>query len=264
MGIKISAEQMHGVSSLFWRRAKQHTPSDLDLTASYRTIRSNFGYLNPEGLAGVKGLSVSLSIDPDESQEQKRYVMPRQVAMVPQMRYSAQAHLIGSINGVLLKRFPYLNLRGLAMVKGISTQMRVKTPGGIFNYRYTTYLIDHEDSVSGRCIKGIVNMQQNMDSGNVECTDVFPDLPRGNGMGMTLLALILLRGNIYAGKKILLTYVSDDSIKMVKHMEDFEPHIRINADGENMDVQLTIPKLSRSEVSAVELYWERILHLRSE
>jgi len=162
------------------------------------------------------------------------------------------------VSNALLPRFPFLNLAGLAHVKGLALKMdRWKTPHdpGLFAHDFMVYHKEHEDQ-SGKILffkkKGIADLL---------CTSIYPDLPRVGNLGVTLFTLMLLRGNTFAGKITRISRVNVHSIKMAKKMQGFDPRIDPWPDELHTDCVLKVPRLTPKQVSAVEWYWRRILHM---
>lgn len=184
------------VSSMLWRSAKKHTPSNMDLAASCRTIRTSFGYLNPEGLAGVRGLSVSLALDPNEGAE--------------------------------------------------------RTEAFFFK-------VCHGD---GSSYPGYIGFAFDPATERLYCDILFPNLPSGKGLGLTLFTMILLRANAFAGKHVELRSVWRDSRKMTSRMRDFTPFTtQENDQSGGKNIILQVPTTNNDVLEAIEWYWMNILQM---
>lgn len=165
---------------------------------------------------------------------------------------------LDSVARELSVRFPFLNLKGLARVRGlnitIETFRNLAEDGGKA-YEFHVRHWEQEDE-SGRVLflKGYPNS-------DLRCPSIYPHLPRDKNLGVTLFTMILLRGNTYADSTVWISRVNALSIKMANKMLGFDAKLLPRADELHRDVTLKVPRLKPKEVSAVEWYWRRILHM---
>lgn len=88
----------------------------------------------------------------------------------------------------------------------------------------------------------------------------FPELERGKGLGMTLLSLLLLKGNRYAGWKVNIFCPSLKFLEMAEDMDQFIfsgsklADIK-NPPIENEDLRLRVPPIGSMEIDAIDHIW---------
>jgi len=164
----------------------------------------------------------------------------------------------GAVNRILSKRFPNLNLTGLAALPYLLVTVECEAEKGRKEvvHRFSVF---HGGQARGE--EGFLRIWQGLERESVTVTSVFPKLPAGQGLGRTLFELILLRGNSFTGKEIMVVDINAASKKMVGEMAGF--HLRTDkysgeGDGEHWTIMA--PKLSARELYAVEWYWINILH----
>jgi len=153
---------------------------------------------------------------------------------------------LATASRTLKQKFPFLNLTGLAQVKDLSVYISSKTnTSGRVRHNFT--VIQADDGIIALTHWKKVNKKANL-------VLFYPDLPVGDRLGMTLLFLILTRGNSFAKWKISIYIASQAMRRMTDKMTGFntkECRCGIR--------ELKVPRLSAEEVAAVEWFWVNVL-----
>jgi len=163
-----------------------------------------------------------------------------------------------AVNRILSKRFPSLNLTGLAALPHLLVAVECEADNGRKSVLHH-FSVFHGGQARGE--EGFLRIWQGLERGSVTVTSVFPKLPTGQGLGQTLFELILLRGNSFTGKEIMVVDMNGASKMMVSRMDGFHPKgHRYFGEGDGEHWTIMAPKLSARELYAVEWYWVNVLH----
>lgn len=164
---------------------------------------------------------------------------------------------LNSAARILSRRFPKLNLAGLAAVPHLLVTLKTEAGEGRLDAVHH-FSVFHDNQARGE--EGFIRIWQDHKRDRVIATSFFPKLPAGQRLGMTLLCLILLRGNGFAGKEIIGSDMNGASNTMIRGMAELYP-IRVKFSGESDGgyCNIMIPRLSARELYALEWYWVNIL-----
>jgi hypothetical protein len=156
-----------------------------------------------------------------------------------------------------LSRFKYLNLQGLTDLRGFKISLyRSASPYDyVFSFKAPVFMKGY----------GSISFNRN-EMGGLNCVELTPCLPAKAKLGMSLFSLIVLRGNAFLGKPLVIESATKPSQCMVKYMKMFDPRLKpvldIKDKSHDYDVKLHIPLLSDLEVLAIEWFWQRYLPLK--
>jgi hypothetical protein len=152
---------------------------------------------------------------------------------------------------VLRQRFPYLNPEGLAQVQDLSVHVKSEPFKNFMRHVFYVFNAADQENVQPK-----IGIGQNYRGKKIELASFYPDLPPGERLGLTLLFLILTRGNSFAGWKVDIPVASFPMKDTLDHMTDFKPR-----NGWLISERvLKVPKLSAEEAAAVEWFWVNVLH----
>ncbi|HPN56534.1 MAG TPA: tetratricopeptide repeat protein, partial [Candidatus Omnitrophota bacterium] len=166
------------------------------------------------------------------------------------------------------ERLPgYLNPEGL-----IQLGARVaETPVKDYSAMKYEYQITYENE-SGETVKGQIVVRDltaaetiNRQPYTLELKLLFPNLPRGNNFGKTLLWSVLTRRQDWQGRTCAILSAQPDAIRILRKMPDLTPRfIRLNEDGYFSDnVLITVPVLNQEQNKAVEDFMGRVMSAES-
>jgi len=167
-------------------------------------------------------------------------------------------HDLNSVNRILSKRFPELNLAGLAAVPHLLVTLKTEAEEGRPEavHRFSVF---HDNQARGE--EGFIRVWQDYKRDRVIVTSLFPRLPAGQRLGMTLVCLILLRGNGFAGKEIMGGDISGAFKAMVRGIAGLcSRRGRFSGESDEGHYKIMTPRLSARELYALEWYWVNILH----
>lgn len=156
----------------------------------------------------------------------------------------------------LSRRFPFLNLRGLAEVDHLSVKLSVETPKDDMT-RYT-FNISFMDCGTKR---GSIAFEDSM--GQLSCLALYPNLPQNGSLGRTIFALLILKEGSLAGRELRMDYANPYSLNMALKMDGFAPKCLSSWGKGSHEVSLMVPRLTEREASAVEWYCRNILRISS-
>lgn len=166
---------------------------------------------------------------------------------------------LGWVCRCLHKKFNYLNPKGLSRVESLRMGLRITEQVPSPNENLFDFYI-HSNGSQGS--SGMISFVHDTATDRYICNALFPNLRRNRGIGGTLFALTLLRGNALAGKTVELISPSVYSVKMAMRMKDFFPCIAEDEEGRGADkIVLTVPRLRHRELAAVEWYWRNVLQM---
>ena len=165
-------------------------------------------------------------------------------------------HSLTSVKQILASRFPYLNLTGLAGVADICVSIISKRDETFDEITHHAFNIFYRGEQCPH--NGSIELQENSRYNTIATNHIYPNLPRIGNLGVTILFLILVRGNTFAGKKVEIKNARTNVKKMASKMEDFSPEV-IPYELGNESVFITVPELSKEEIAAVEWLWINVL-----
>ncbi|MFC1560214.1 hypothetical protein ACFLZ2_05780 [Candidatus Margulisiibacteriota bacterium] len=157
--------------------------------------------------------------------------------------------------------YPYLNLRGLAGVEGLSVQITTNLEERS-GHTYHDFFVNYKRASYLR--PGRIDLYENTGSSGLMIFTLYPSLPQspvlGKDLGKTLLFLILTRGNSFTGKRVDILGTTRYGYDMAISMTHFSQEMQNAGEGLYRRVFLSVPQLSAEQLTAVEWYWTNILH----
>ena len=170
----------------------------------------------------------------------------------PRINFKARANRPADLNSVrrtLGGKFPFLNLAGLAKVPGLA----VGIGSAAFRSKILhTFDIHHREFPVGGQPRVVI--EQPIKKKETHLTYFFPDLPVGKRLGITMLFLLLTRGNSFAGQKVIVDTASPEMEEAAQRMKGFQVKF-----SEDKDLTIHVPKLTPDELAATEWYWVNVL-----
>lgn len=158
---------------------------------------------------------------------------------------------LNTVSRVLRRKMPFHNLPGLAQVRGLAVTVS-SVPDSTARIRHNFTVVQSHTEFLEPTIA--LTHWENVNK-KADLVLYYPELPEGERLGMTLLALILCRGNTFAGWKIEVPVASPPLQGMAEYMTTFRPEFWKGG----YLVNLKVPKLTLEEVSAVEWAWVNVL-----
>gem|GEM_PF-5554346 len=173
-----------------------------------------------------------------------------------------QMYSLDSVAQLLSKKLSYLNLKGLADLKNLSVRIKPE------NSEVKENVIDHDFIISyvegKERIDGNITIMENTKTNKISVSNIFPNLPSDRDLGVTMFKLILVRGNILAGRKIEITAPNIYARPMIfEKMKEFKPKrepLKLGETELKRIISMTVPRLTDEQVKAVEWLWQNVLH----
>jgi len=154
------------------------------------------------------------------------------------------------VSQVLRRKFPFLNLLGLAELKGLSVHVASERVNSRTEH---SFFVFHGRARRSRSLN--IVLKQELKKRETLLTEFYPELPGGKHLGLTLFFLILTRGNHFA-KHVVEVEIP---LRPIQGMVDKMTGFKVATDKDEEARQLTVPELSAEEVAAVEWFWVNIL-----
>jgi hypothetical protein len=167
---------------------------------------------------------------------------------------------LDSVAQLLSKKLTYLNLKGLAKLKNLGVRIKSEKSEVEENVINHDFIITY---VKKR-IDGNITLMENPKTNEVSVANIFPNLPSDRDFGVTMFKLILVRGNILAGRKIEICAPNIDARPMIfGKMKEFSPKLEPLKPGEaelKRIISMIVPRLTQKQVCAAEGFWRNVLH----
>ena len=167
----------------------------------------------------------------------------------------------------IINRLPkYLNIRKLADLEVTLTKRLsgdIKREGEVYRHLYFEIDYPGADPYLPDKYMRIKVSQTSIIAYNprydfrMDIDDNNPGLPRRQGLGMTLLWLVLVKDKSWEGRQIVIGDAQSDSRKMAKRMKDFAPfEFAVDKGLDKASVVLTIPRLTAYQRKAVDAFFK--------
>ena len=167
------------------------------------------------------------------------------------------SHTLDSISR-LFKKFIYLNLEGLADLKKLAVRLESEKSEKEDNIIYHDLIINYREK--NQKIDGNITLMENSKTNEITVANIFPNLPPNRNLGITIFWLVLVRGNILAGRGIKVSAPNLDARGMLGKMSEFSPRIERDRVDLKRIIFMTVPRLTGEQVQAVDWFWQNILH----